>query len=754
MQKIPDLSIYALAKDITSKDTIPIDMFLDRVHDGYWQDIVLPIQAIADKEQRNELKRKTAPGVTIAGSFDKRADNALIKHSGFIAVDLDDLEDINETKSIICPDPHVYACFTSISGRGLCVLFKINPAKHRESYRGIAEYLYNTYDIVVVSTGINLSRLRFVSFDPDLYRNEGAIKWTKYPKEKAPRKVEKIVFAQNDFEEILKEIGSRGLNLCENYHEWLRIGFAFADRFGESGRSYFHQVSQYSSKYNPQTCNKQYDNCLRGHGSAKTTIATFYYYCKQAGLSLYSERTKTIAYSAAQGKKGGLNAQQVTKNLAQFEQIEGQDVQQIVDEVMNNNVELHEDGLIEQLEIWLRQNFNLRRNEVTRYIEDGSKKLEDKDLNTIWIGASKVFDKVSFETLNRLINSDFVPDYNPFKEFIRDNEERGKKGGAIEALFSSIRTTDPEYLQYFGKKWIVSIMSAINKKHSPLMLVLCGEQSNGKTEFFRRLLPDDLQPYYAESKLDEGKDADILMTKKLIVMDDEMGGKSKAESKRLKDMTSKQIFTVREPYGRTSVDLIRLAVLCGTTNHNEILNDPTGNRRIIPIRVLEIDYNAYNAVDKTELFMEAYHLWKSGFDWQVISKEDREYLATHNDEFEEPVLEEELLLKYFEKGDEPKMASEILTKIEDLSGKKNLILKRLGMGLTKFGFDKKRARVGGESRSCWMVHERDLSLYGGQSNNKDEEDPFPKYETKPQSPQPVQQELKFNPQNNYRNEFF
>jgi len=59
------------------------------------------------------------------------------------------------------------------------------------------------------------------------------------------------------------------------------------------------------------------------------------------------------------------------------------------------------------------------------------------------------------------------------------------------------------------------------------------------TAELRRLLPKPLANYYAESKLDGGKDDDILLTKKLIIMDDEFGGKSKFEAKRFKELTSK-----------------------------------------------------------------------------------------------------------------------------------------------------------------------------------------------------------------------
>ena len=68
---------------------------------------------------------------------------------------------------------------------------------------------------------------------------------------------------------------------------------------------------------------------------------------------------------------------------------------------------------------------------------------------------------------------------------------------------------------------------------------------------------------------------------KLIVLDDEMESRTKAESRTIKHLTSKDIFTVREPYGTYNIDLKRLAVMCANNNDPEILTDKTGNRRVI-----------------------------------------------------------------------------------------------------------------------------------------------------------------------------
>lgn len=730
------ISVYETAFSKQSKEELPLDIFLENIRNGKWQDYVLPIRAIKNKEEKEKAKKKV-PAVTISGRFEERLDDKIIAHSGYIAVDLDNLEDPEKVKEIISSDSYVAAAFKSISGLGLCVLFKINPLKHREAYKGISEYLYNKYKLIVDPTGLNPSRLRFVSFDPYIYIAEKCTKFAEYPKEKEPKKIERVIYSQDDFSRILKQIVDQRINIDkDDYHTWLRIGFAICDKFGESGRQYFHTVSQFSVKYDPDTCDKQYSAIVKHKpsGGNKTTISTFYYYAKEAGVDIYSDRTRIIAHTASQGKKSGLNVEQVVENLEKFEDIKDEPgssdkVADIVKQVFQSGIDIGGETLLDELEMFIRQNYSLRRNEITRFIENNGVALAQKDLNTIFVKAKKVLPKINYELIERLINSDFVPSYNPLKLFMESAikgeadslinfnfgagphlpinsivQELKSHAPLITKLFSTIQTKDPDFLLYFGAKWLVSMVSAIYGEHSPLMLVLSGEKQNtGKTEWFRRLLPNDLRNYYAESKLDREKDDEILMTQKLLIMDDEMGGKSKKEIKRLKELTSKQVFTLREPYGRYNVDLVRLAVLAGTTNDNEILYDPTGNRRIIPIHVYSINHQLYNSIDKLQLLREVYALYKAGLRWR-FTKEDIQYLGTDSASFEMSSGECELIQKYFEPGDAEQLtASEIKVYIEKHTNQR-LILDRIAKELKRLGFEQKYIRWGASTRRVYGVN--------------------------------------------------
>src|SRR5690606_33188450 len=200
---------------------------------------------------------------------------------------------------------------------------------------------------------------------------------------------------------------------------------------------------------------------------------------------------------------------------------------------------------------------------------------------------------------------------------------------------------------------------------------------------------------FGESKMDNGKDDEILMTKKLIILDDEYGGKSKREEKKLKEITAKEFINVREPYGRVSVDLRRLSVFAGTSNDTQIISDPTGNRRIIPIHVLDIDQEKYNECNKEELWHELYALYQSGYDYTVL-REEIQQLNENTDMFNASTPEEELILTKLqvpksEFTGEWMTATEVI-KYLTIDTKYVFSNVRIGMLLTKHGFIKKKIK--------------------------------------------------------------
>lgn len=77
----------------------------------------------------------------------------------------------------------------------------------------------------------------------------------------------------------IEELHKRNIDITENYHTWLNIGFAFAS-LGEKGRVYYHKVSQLSEKYNTEETEKKFNNLLANF-KGEISIGTFLYLCQQ-----------------------------------------------------------------------------------------------------------------------------------------------------------------------------------------------------------------------------------------------------------------------------------------------------------------------------------------------------------------------------------------------------------------------------------------------------------------------------------------
>ena len=96
----------------------------------------------------------------------------------------------------------------------------------------------------------------------------------------------------DDIEQITQRIESAQVDITAGYDNWRDIGFALSDELGENGREIFHRVSRFNPDYNQQDCDRQYDRCLRSHGSG-ITIKSFFQRAKESGISLVTKSAKS-----------------------------------------------------------------------------------------------------------------------------------------------------------------------------------------------------------------------------------------------------------------------------------------------------------------------------------------------------------------------------------------------------------------------------------------------------------------------------
>ena len=99
--------------------------------------------------------------------------------------------------------------------------------------------------------------------------------------------LEPVTFSSfnSDIGIIVSRIEETETDLTANYSHWLDIGSALAQAFGERGRTYYHRISRFNTRFSPDRCNIQYDTCLKGKGPI-IALNTFFHLVKQAGLIL------------------------------------------------------------------------------------------------------------------------------------------------------------------------------------------------------------------------------------------------------------------------------------------------------------------------------------------------------------------------------------------------------------------------------------------------------------------------------------
>lgn len=728
-----NISLFSSCKLTKPDEIISVNDFINAIKYGKWKHLIDPIREEKEKEKRKILKEKI-PGVTISGLFEVRNQNSLIKHSGFICVDIDGFTD----KKRLVDDPFTFALFSSASGGGLAIMVKINPEKHKESFKFLQSYYFNSYGIVVDPAPQNVASLRFVSYDPDIFINEKSKVSKVKTEEKQKPKALPLIVPEDKVSEYVKEVQIRGLNIAPDYKSYLELGFALANGFKESGRSYFHAICSNSEKYNSKQADRQFDICLKGSDVSGITVGTFYFMLKQVGIKIENENHKAVQI-AALAKKSKRTKEGVVETLVQTQGVERKQAEILVEQVFQRDdislksVAADPERLIESLTEWLRQNHPIRKNSITRNIEENGNEVKKERLNTIFLRARAMFNtpNISFDLIERMIFSDLTPEFNPIKEYIDRNRHKNNHG-QIDLLIKTIQTKTP-HADIFIRKWLISIIAAYEGYPVRSVLALVGGQNTGKTEWFRRLLPSALHKYYAESKLDAGKDDEMLMCQKLIVMDDEMGGKSKQDEKRFKELTSKAVFSLRAPYGRANEDFKRLALLCGTSNSPEVVNDPTGNTRILPIYVQSINHSLYNEIDKDELFMELVRAYEAGEEWQ-LTREELASLNRVSSDFEQVAFERELISQFFLNENsggyvDELTATEIKNYIE-INTKQNIKnMTRFGIELRKILGEKIQKRKNGTAcfiYRCVKINQEPKNPYSGNfSQSADNEDiPF------------------------------
>ena len=350
--------------------------------------------------------------------------------------------------------------------------------------------------------------------------------------------------------------------------------------------------------------------------------------------------------------------------------------------------------------LYLRHNVITGRVECrlpSNYETDGTdwQPISDRVVNSLWAELSQV-KPVRAQDMYRVMESDFVKEYHPFRYYLDHLPPWDGQDYIIELSVSiTIRGgVEKQMLFYeFLKKWLVAMVagwvdeSVVNN----VILVLIGEQGSYKTTWFNYLLPPELKTYfYTKTNANRmGRDDLLTLAQYGLVCCEELDTMRPSELNQLKAAVTMPSIDERAAYAHFHEHRQHIASFCGTGNNVQFLGDETGNRRWLPFEVESIRSPRDHPFNYAGIYAQAYALYQEGFRYWFSQDEIRQ-LSEHNRAFETPRLETELVQLYFrqptevETGEFMSVARAMQIVSANISQKLSAV--HLGRALSELGF--------------------------------------------------------------------
>ncbi|MDP2386449.1 MAG: BT4734/BF3469 family protein [Bacteroidota bacterium] len=275
-----------------------------------------------DKESRRKTKKTVLEYITPSGTFFKRSNNELIKHSGYLCLDFDGLENVNikALKETLSKDTELepVLIFNSPSNNGIKVFVQIPQDKetHGNYFDAVKNYIRENYSLEVDKACRDVARACFLSYDKDAFiaaawqrkilDQNFLDKWfTSTPQKKTvenntsdtpvPIKInntaaelkEKLISVN----QLVKAIEESKTDITSDYKDWVKIGWALCE-LGEAGRELFHKISALYSKYDYDQTDEKYTSILQDY-DGKVKLATLFYIAGEHGIKIPQQQTST-----------------------------------------------------------------------------------------------------------------------------------------------------------------------------------------------------------------------------------------------------------------------------------------------------------------------------------------------------------------------------------------------------------------------------------------------------------------------------
>lgn len=269
-----------------------------------WKDDVQRVRNAENEEERKAAKR-SLPCFTASGLFRNPINaKSLIEHSGFICIDIDakdnaNVKDFAQLKEHIHEIPFVAYCGHSVGGEGFFCLIPIKDASKHTLYFKALQRDFKACGITIDRGCSDVSRKRIVSYDDAPYINTAAevYDFVIPEQERIYTRLKSLddVDTRRRVEELLHIIKKDKLDITESREDWFEVLCAIASHFGEEGREYAHEFSQYYEGYTAEETDNKFDDVLR-HDGYGYSIGTLFYHANKVLDSAKYEFKDVLVY--------------------------------------------------------------------------------------------------------------------------------------------------------------------------------------------------------------------------------------------------------------------------------------------------------------------------------------------------------------------------------------------------------------------------------------------------------------------------
>lgn len=261
------------------------------------------------------------------------------------------------------------------------------------------------------------------------------------------------------------------------------------------------------------------------------------------------------------------------------------------------NTKISNSENVQMIEQFLIENFDFRYNVLSKKVEVREHKdeaefvaLTEKKRNSIVRLIKLELDEVTNvkQNVQEFLDSEDIGLYDPICDWL-DSLTKWDGQNRVTELFGRVPGITSEQI-YWCSIWMRSTVAhwyGIDALHANETIpTFIGEQGCGKSTFCHRILPPHLREYFLDHiNLSNKFDKEMALTNNLLVNLDELDQIGPTRQAELKHTVSKVKVNGRPIFGHEQYDRKRYASFVATTNNPHPLQDATGSRRYICIRI-------------------------------------------------------------------------------------------------------------------------------------------------------------------------